>query len=420
MGDIDYLIPRKGLIAAFDARMIGGVADGGDVGMVPASFGTAHDFTCASSKPTYLATALNGLPVVSWNGTKNPLGFSGAIAPKYIFIIAAFNGADFGSDYQGLVSDLDVNVIFVGQPGTAKFFNSIYGEFRYRKGDTPFAESNMAAAMNGVYRAYEMSLGVNWSLDGLQIGQDRNISTRKLNGKVPLALAYDRIPSDEERFDLHAYAAMTWRVWRANSSEVDIWPFQPNWSRTLPSDKVVLSSASVSGNTKERSKTPARKTFEPKFETRDSNEYDTAFAFWDAKYPGQPVIYRDDAFRPYRDVPVKIVSPLAVQQDDYQDFTYSLQMRQTGPETIFADFTPPSGSLPAVTALTATPTDETTLLLEWDDMGGNAGGSEVVTFLGEPVTFMGQPVTFTPQTPGTVKFLGEPVTFLGENVTFNP
>lgn len=162
-------------------------------------------------------------------------------------------------------------------------------------------------------------------MDGIVIGGDRGFSTHKWKGPFCLNLMYSDIKTGNDRLDIYEYIALKYLLWKRNSAGLDVWPFNPDWGRTLAAGKRVLSSTAVSGENKSRSKSTAKKAFEAQFESRWPEEYDAAYAFWNEKYPGTSFIYRDYAFSPERDTEARFVSDLPQQATDYRDINYSFQ-----------------------------------------------------------------------------------------------
>jgi hypothetical protein len=255
---------------------------------------------------------------------------------KHIFVIAAYADATFptsggAGEYAGLLSGIDTanNAILVGDPTTTKFFNVGYGAgHQYRRRDVIYAESNMQAAMSGAISIFEVSLASGWPLDGIQIGKDRTFANRKWKGPFVGDLMWNRVLADTERFDVYEYIATKYWLWKRVSSGLDVWPFQPNWTRPLTVDKRVLSSTSVSGANKSRSKGTAKIGIEPQFDLRGPEEYDAAVAFWNDKYPGTSFIYRDDAFSPARETEMRFVSGIQQQAASTREISYSFQAVQ--------------------------------------------------------------------------------------------
>lgn len=338
MSYIDTLIPSYGRIHWHEADSITGVADGGNVSSWPEKFGNGKDLACASSYPTYETDIINDLPAVNFSGSQNPLKWTGAITPKHIFVVGAFADAAFpaaggAQEYAGLYSGIDnaSNGILVGNPSSTKwtdFSYSLYGDYTFRRRDVAFIESLQEASFSGAISVFEVSYSVGITLDGIQIGQDRSLTTRKWKGPVVAAGAFDRVLADWERHDIYEYLAIKYLLWKRVSSGLDVWPFEPNWSFPLNVDKPVLSSISVDRSRKSRSKGSLKLGIQPQFESRDIVESDAAVSFWDAKYPGTSFIYRDDAFSPARETEMVFTSGITRQVTDTHDVNYTWQAEE--------------------------------------------------------------------------------------------
>jgi len=102
----------------------------------------------------------------------------------------------------------------------------------------------------------------------------------------------------------------------------DVFPYQPDWVRPGVVVKRVLTSTSVSGATKSRTKTESKHTFELNFEARDRTEFDAALGFWESHYPAPTFTYRDETVSPYVDRECRITSDFSHQANGYNDYDY--------------------------------------------------------------------------------------------------
>lgn len=297
-----------------------------------------RDLICDSSEPTFQTDIINGHPAIEFSGSNNPLYWSGALLTKHVFIIAAYADAAFpavsgAGEYAGLVSGIDdTNInILVGNPSSTKFFDNNFegsGDYVYRRRDVQFAENDLQASFNNAISIFEVSHSVGFSLDGIQIGRDRERTTRKWKGYVCEDLFFSRVLSYAERHDIYAYLAMKYWLWRRVASGLDVWPFQPEWGQPSALSKTVLSSRSVSGAFKGRSKGTKKLGIQPQFEARMPEEYDAAVEFCDTKYPGTSFIYRDDAYSPARDTEMLFLSEIQQQAANFRDINYTFQAQQ--------------------------------------------------------------------------------------------
>lgn len=330
MGDHDHLITRTGLIGWYEADFIVGVADGGTVSSVPDKSVNGRNLTCASTHPLLQTDIINGLPVVEFDGTKNPLAWSGSITPKHIFMLAAHQDAAFpsgdngnGGLLTGLTATNQTNNVFVGGGATTtKFFD--FGNLgAYRKRDVAFAENNMQAAFNNAISIFEISLTSGFSMDGLQIGKQRDVSpARRWKGHWALLIPYDRVLTLAETVDVYEYIAVRYRIWRQISSGLNVWPFNPNWSLPGTYGPRELSSSSVSGATKTRVKSTGKHQMEYRFDTRHIDEFEAAKAFRDGN---TTFVFRDYGYSTPRDFTMRFTSGIDLQRNGYNDIDYSFQ-----------------------------------------------------------------------------------------------
>lgn len=298
--------------------------------LVPDLSGNARDME--SELPTPTLGLVSGYQAVNFDGVNdNALVFSGSLTPKHVFVIAAYADAGFPSGdlgNGGLLTGATTGSILVGSVSSTKFYDHNYdasGEFGYRRRDVAFAETDMQGSFNNEISIFELTRPDGWGLDAIQVGFDRSFPDRRWKGPWYEHILYGAIKNDAERQRIYEYAAMKYLLWKKVASGLNVWPFQPNWGRSLDNDKLVLSSRSVSGSTTARSKSIAKKGFESQFEDREPEEYDTAVEFWDEHYPGSSFIYRDDAFVPSRDTEVLFSSPLSQRQGNHRQINYSIQ-----------------------------------------------------------------------------------------------
>lgn len=342
--ELAKLIPRTGMLAFYR-----GVAGESANNSCLDYSGNGRNLSCSlSGAPVFTLNALNGQPGWYFDGTSNPLVYTGSVSPKYVFLVASFDETTF-TGYRGLLTGPASGNVLVTNNSGDKFFDFGSGSaYTYRKSDVIFSNADQKAPVSDIPAIIEVSHTTGFPLDGFQIGQQLADGSRKHLGFVYAVIAYDRIPNDAERFELFAWAAMTFQLWRKTSAGFDVFPFQPNWAEALATDKLVLSSTSVNGAIKARSKSVAKDALELQFESRRVEEADAAYAFWNSKYPGLSFVYRDDAYSPPRDREVRFTSGFARKLDSYQDQSYG-----------FTVFTSLGGDVPAEPLLVTFGDDET-------------------------------------------------------------
>lgn len=282
--------------------------------------------------PTLTPNVINGRPALVFNGsTHAPLKATRTFVARHVFTVAAYADAAFPSGepgFAGLVSGLvegATRQILVGDATTTKFFD--FGPARtYRRRDVAFAQNDMQAAFSGNVSIFEISDAAGWNLDGIQIGRQTDYADRRWKGPWCETLIYNRLLSYAERFDIYAYLAMKYRLWRQVAAGLDVFPFQPDISYPVAHDKLVLASTAVSGRSVVRSKTTAKRGYDLGFDTRREIEADTARAFWSAKYPGTSFIYRDDSRITPLDIEAKFTGGISEQPNGFNDVDYAIQL----------------------------------------------------------------------------------------------
>lgn len=325
--EFDRLIPTSGLLFWHDA---GEAYDDASLVVMPDRSGNSRSLTATSgpTSPTIVAGALNGRPAVAWSGTQNPLTYTGSMTIKHLFIVASYTDATFSASLAGLIGGKTVAsgaAILVGAASDTKFYNNAYGgTYKFRRRDVSFAENNQQATMSGVFSIYEVSLETGFNVDGLVLGRDRDNTARKWKGRVTDLIGWNRVIDDAERDAVYEYLALKYLLWRQVSSGLNVWPFQCDWGRSLPSDRPVLVSTTVSGATKERVKGSVKLAVQPQFDTREPEELDAARSFINEHRGVKNFIYRDHAFVPARDYTMRFMSGLNEGKSaSYRDHSYS-------------------------------------------------------------------------------------------------
>lgn len=332
MSETDYLIPTSGLLAWHKYK----AGESGSNIIYDYSGNSRHISCSIGNEPVLTTNVINGRPAWYFNGSRDPLVHTGTLTPKHIFVVAAYADATFpvsggAGEYAGLLSGKDTanNAILIGDPTTTKFYDAGYGStHEYRKRDVLLANSNMQAGMSNNFAIYELRYPTGWSLDGIQVGKDRTFTNRKWKGYFVEQVMFSRVLASWEIHDVYEYFAIMFKLWKQTAADLNVFPFQPNWSRPLTTAKRVLSSVSVSGAFKGRSKGTRKIGIEPTFESRTPEEYATAVEFWDDHYPGSSFIYRDEAFSPAVDTEMRFTSDLPQTALDTRDVTYSFQAEQ--------------------------------------------------------------------------------------------
>lgn len=173
----------------------------------------ARDLINASSPPVLTQNVINGYPAWYFDGTKNPLFFTGAISLRHTFILGSAQDASF-STYRGLLSGYTSGDVLVSEPSGTKFTDLGLGaNYVYRKGGKVYANNDLQAPVNGQFALMEVQHPVGaQSLDGIQVGQQKTFTTRLWKGHFVEQVLYNRILTDAERMRLMFYFILKFNI----------------------------------------------------------------------------------------------------------------------------------------------------------------------------------------------------------------
>ena len=294
--------------------------------------GNARDIATSGTLPTVATySAINGQKAVVWDGTKDPLQSGAAsFTARHIWVVASFANATFSSDLEGLISGLTSGAILVGaSAGTANWYDLLYGsDYTYRKSEVLFANNAQAAPVSGAFAIMELQRVGGISMDGIQIGRDRDNAARKWNGTCAEAVIYSRILSDLERERMYYYLALKYRLYRL-SGGLTVFPFPADRQRATERGKEVYMSDPYDGDAKALIRGDHRRRFSLPFTLRPQAEFEAAEAFHGDRYPdpSQTFIIRDYRYHPAKERTVRFTSPLSEQGSDVSfRFNYSFEV----------------------------------------------------------------------------------------------
>lgn len=253
---------------------------------------------------------LNNQPAMYFDGTRNPLFYTGAISVRHVFAVVAYEDALF-SGFNGILSDKAGIFILHGNPGTANFFTAAgYGASNYLKSDVTFPISAMAAPVSRNFAVVEILYSSNITLDGWQIGQDRTFTDRKWKGWFVEDMAFSVEQDSCQRQAIYEYFAMKFFLWRKTAANLDVIPFA-NAQRTPSSSfKHVLESTSVSGAYKARSKSDLLDSFDVPFASRRLVEFQAMRQFFKGHFPGVRCVLDNNSFYPREQFTGRITTSL--------------------------------------------------------------------------------------------------------------
>jgi len=170
----------------------------------------------ASNAPTLVEEVLNGHPGWLFDGsTTNPLATSSSAnqATQHIFVVGSHTDATFNLN-RGLLSGKTSGDWITSETSGTQFF-SFGADYTYRKSDTEYADDSMEAPMSQIPELIEMTNPTTVTLDGFQIGRQKDLDSgaRKWKGYFHEALIYNRVLTTNERRRVMLYMNIKFGCW---------------------------------------------------------------------------------------------------------------------------------------------------------------------------------------------------------------
>lgn len=297
--------------------------------LAPDFSGKGRHLTCGASNPPVFGTSpQNNELGYYFNGSRDPLAYTGSVTAKHVFTVIAFDKPAF-TGYEGVMSGLTVGNILTSQNAGTTFFpfgpNST--GYIYRKNDAEFADVNEQAPMNGTFALVEQVLpGAGITMDGIQIGKQLvETPARLFNGWWLGAFIYSSLLGDIARLKLIMYHAMRFRVWPQTVSGLNVFPFPS--ARQRGRDLAVEHYLSDPYDGAQKALVRADvDSYQWIYPTRIQQEYEAAVAFWQQHRPISPFAMRDYRYTPYKDITSKFASSIREQGSDVTwRFNYSFE-----------------------------------------------------------------------------------------------
>ena len=295
--------------------------------------GNALNVTCGAGNSPVIQTtaAINNQPAWYFNGSRDPLATasSAAQAVRHAFILCSHEDAAF-NELRGVLSGKTVNAILVSNNTSDTFFDTStfgYGTTEYRKNDAVFANNNAKAPMSGTWALIELSFATGASIDGIQVGQQTNLSARKWKGWWADQLLYSTVKNETSRRFIYEYYARRYRVWQQNSAGLYVFPFVSDKTRGEENDQETFLSEPYDGDPKALVRGSYKGMYTLQFSLREQEEYQATKAFRQQHGRTTKFVFRDYRYYPYQDVTVRFVSPLREQGSTVSyRFNYSVDV----------------------------------------------------------------------------------------------
>ncbi|MCD9188230.1 MAG: fibronectin type III domain-containing protein [Pyrinomonadaceae bacterium] len=318
----------RGLELFLEADTLAG-ANGASVSSWTDLSGKGRNLTASSNQPTVKTNALNGKKSVNFNGSRNPLKWTGNLEIRCGFAVVKVNSfASFDGVLTGLAN---APILIGGGAGASIFFDVKYKYYEYRLKDRIYSpvetwangeriETLNAPAPVGGFAIIYFKFWTNLQMDGVQLGQDRADASRKFNGEISLIALYNRDFCESEIRNMMRSLSYSYQL---PISEVYPYSGMRNDPRTLST--TVLTDGQREPNV--RVKYSQRRDFALSFNDRTMREIKDFRTFWNQFYPAQTFIYRDLNLVPPEDTACRFVVPQEPQINENLNFsTYSFNV----------------------------------------------------------------------------------------------
>ncbi len=320
-------VPRNGLAAWYQYEP--GVSANN---LINDYSGNGRHVSCgAGNAPVLTANLLAGQPGWYFNGTRDPLQWSGSLNIRYAVVVGSFEDAAF-SQYQGVVTGLtNGDVLLSNNSGTLIFFDSGSPQFDYRKNDVLYADNARQAPVSGSHSIMEMIMPGGIPMDGVQIGKDRNFTGRLLKGWIFEVLLFTIDPTELMRRFLFEYLAMRYWLWPRVADGKAVFPFVFNKQINREYGRETYLSEPYEGEPTGLIRGDFKSAYELPFNLRESHELLAAEEFFRSHQPLSKFVLRDFRHQPHRDTVVRFASPTMSEEGSNTTyrFNYSFDVIQT-------------------------------------------------------------------------------------------
>ncbi|MET0751863.1 MAG: hypothetical protein ABWZ66_00705 [Pyrinomonadaceae bacterium] len=285
--------------------------------------GKGRHLTASTNYPTFETNEINSKPVIRFHGTSNPLKNTAQFEIRCGWILAKYSGGSTFTDYKGLLSDLNVTTILLGEYDTANFLDNQSTQiFEFRSNDRIYPESAAPAPMQ-VFKLIFFRFWRNLSLDGIQLGQQTNFTSTKWHGDVPFLALYSR---DFCESDIRKYSKAV-----ADAYDLvlaDVYPYQADKGSPKTSIQSVNFYDPPEGTRISEALDDPKRELDLKFSSRRQAEVKKMRDFHDSHY-GAAVecIYRDYDVIPPEDVLGYIDSPYQA-AGAVNDWSYAFKFKE--------------------------------------------------------------------------------------------
>jgi len=289
--------------------------------------GKERDMTVESNEPELQTNIINNLPSLYFDGTNDPLKFTDNFQFKHAFMVIKIEDLEFDGD-QGILSALTTNGLLTGVDDSDLFEDFSYGtNFVYGKNYVDFPNDNLKAPM-GEFAIIEIVCPGGLSLDGLQLGQDREDTGKKGKFWFNELIVFSAVKSYFTRQDIYQYFAEKYHLWKELADGTKIFPF-PNdhQSPYSPLRYRIQSPPLPNGKIKTRIKGAKLQQYSLNFNTRRQGEI-LAIDRFETDHFNENFVVEHNSFYPPRRSNVNSISSIEVNPRGVNLFDYNFTARQ--------------------------------------------------------------------------------------------
>lgn len=316
----ELLTPAEGCELYCEPHLLS-AANGSPVANLPDLSGHGRDLTAANPAPILQTNVLNGKSVLRFNENqplKNPASFP----VRCGWMVVKYDGPYFPV-YTGLLTGYQYAAVLVGNIFNTIFYYFLDKFFEVRSNDRIYPASNAPAPM----QQYRIIFFRYWNdpvqMDGVQLGTDRDFTSRLWKGDVALLALYSRDFTEAE------IRTATKRIAdNFNLPLADVYPYQADTTDTTetPAQSVNVYDPPEGTRIVEVLDDPKR-LLELKFSVAGQAEVRLMQEFHRTHFPEVSCIYRDYRFTPPEDIEGYLDSPYEL-DGSKNDFEYSFRFKE--------------------------------------------------------------------------------------------
>lgn len=295
--------------------------------------GNSRNLTSGAGNAAVLTpNVFNGHHGWYFNGSRDPLAWSGTVTMKHVFILASFEEAAF-TEFRGLLTGVSGSYILTSENTGDEMI--VHGPgvtpSEYYKSGVLYVPTGMKAPMGGAFAVIEAKVdNIQTVFNGIQVGQNGAFTAQKHKGHFIDLQAYSVDQTELAVSRLYEYYAMRYNAWRTNAAGLKIFPFAANKNRSEEYDQEHYLSDPYEGDSKALVRGLFEGGYSLQFLLRRQEEFEAAKAFYKLHYPLGKFVFRDYRYYPYKDITCQFTSPLREQGSDVSyRFNYSVEIKET-------------------------------------------------------------------------------------------